>query len=251
MSEIKWMPRKVVSRLCGAIAALLLAHLSALLWLPPNTAWTRLLDVNREKNIPTAFATLCLLICAVLLWQVSQAKQSQAKQMAKPNYGSALARDRRFWAHWRSLSLLFFILAVDECTMLHERLNMFLDDQFQTRGIFYYDWVIPGSLFVLLVLLAYARFLAHLTRATRRRFLIAGSLYLVGAIGMEMASGYYIDIYGIDTHGIETYELGADAVLTLLNSLEEAAEMLGTVCFIRALLIYREENREAILVKNS
>jgi hypothetical protein len=226
MSWINWIPQKVIKSLYWAIAALLMAHLSALLLLPPDTAWTRLLDVNREKNIPTAFATLCLLICAVLLWQISQAKLSDRHFKQKPTTLS----NRRFGVHWRSLSLLFFILAVDESTMLHERLNMFLDDRFSTRGIFYYDWVIPGCLLVLALLIAYGRFLAHLPMATRRRFLWAGALYLAGAIGMEMVSGYYID-----RHGPEP-----DAVLALLNSLEETAEMLGAVGFIRALLIYRE-----------
>ncbi|MEL6815448.1 MAG: hypothetical protein AAFP03_11620, partial [Cyanobacteria bacterium J06598_3] len=70
-----------------------------------------------------------------------------------------------------------------------------------------------------------------------RRFLGAGLLYLSGALGMEMVSGHYIYTHGLD----------GSTALALLNGIEEAAEMLGAVCFIRALLLYieREKSRAA------
>ena len=121
-------------------------------------------------------------------------------------------------------------MAFDEWFLVHERVNMFLDDHFQTTGFFYYDWVIPGSLFVIAVGLAYSRFLQHLPRPTRRQFLLAGALYVGGALGMEMVSGFYIDSYGLDNR----------AVLAVLNGIEEAAEMFGLVAFLYALLVYQQ-----------
>ena len=212
----RWLtPRRIVTVLCGAIAALLLANLYSHLFLPADSTWGRMLDVNREKNIATAFSVLLLFGCAALLRQIYIAKRGQP-----------------FFNHWRGLSALFLLMAIDEGALLHERLNMFLDDHFHTRGIFYYDWVIPASLFVLVFVMTYARFITHLPAATRRRFLMAGTLYIAGAVGMEMVSGYYIDTH-LDTHGIEQ-----SATLALMNGIEEAAEMLGAVCFLRGLLLY-------------
>jgi len=190
--------------------------LSANVWsyfsLAASSVWAMQLDVNNEKNLSTFFSVLLLLGCALLLWKISR----------------RLPSGQRFLNHWRMLSLLFVGMAGDEWLLLHERINEFLDDHFYTTDFLYYDWVIPGSLFVLLVLLIYARFLRSLPPKTRHRFLLAGTLYTAGALGMEMVSGHYIYHHGLGNRG----------TLALLNGVEEAAEMFGLILFIYALLIY-------------
>lgn len=204
-------PRTTAALLSGVVVVLLLANLVGHFALAIDSIWARLLDVNQEKNFATAFSVLLLLWCAVLLRQISRLR----------------SRDS-FVSHWRSLSFIFVGMAADEWLLLHERMNAFLDDRFQTSGFLYYDWVIPGSLFVLSVGLIYARFLRCLPTATRDRFLFSGGLYVSGALGMEMVSGYYVDRYGLSNR----------AVLALLNGVEESAEMFGLVVFIYALMIY-------------
>lgn len=221
----KSLPNRTVQCLLWIIVGLLLANVYAQLFLSAESSFARLLDVNREKNIATAFSGLLLLGCAFLLGQVSALKKEEGKGQGEREKGK---REKVFLAHWRGLCGLFVFMAIDECFLIHERLNMFLDDHFYTKGIFYYDWVIPGSIFVLVFVTAYLQFIFHLPTNTRWRFLGAGVLYLSGALGMEMVSGQYIYTHGLDD----------SMALALLNGIEEAAEMLGAVCFIRALLLY-------------
>ncbi len=204
-------PKTVAMLLSGIVIGLLMANAGGYFMLPADSTWSQLLDVNQEENFATAFSVLLLLACALLLWQISR-----------------LRRMDRFVSYWRSLSLLFVGMAADEWWLLHERLNEFLDARFSTTGLFYYDWVIPGSLFVLMTWRIYARFLRRLSPPTRRRIWLAGRLYVAGALGMEMISGYYIDRYGLDNR----------AILALLNGMEESAEMFGLVAFIYALLMH-------------
>lgn len=199
--------RKTVTLLLWVLAGLLLANLYSHLFLVPTTPLAKFLDVNREKNLATAFSGLLLLTCALLL-------------------GLIAYRSDRFRRHWWGLSALFCLMAVDECAMLHERLNTYLDDRLDIGGLFYYSWVIPGLALVLLLLGVFARFIAHLPRSIQIRFLLAGGIYVLGALGMEMISGYYIDRYGE----------GNLPLLALLNGLEESAEMVGLIFFIETLL---------------
>ena len=64
--------------------------------------------------------------------------------------------------------------------------------------------MIPYIGFVLIVGLAYARFLFELPAKTRNLFLIAATLYVEGALGIEMVGGYYSSQMG-----------GKDVVLAL------------------------------------
>ncbi|MEO0770208.1 MAG: hypothetical protein AAFY72_12395, partial [Cyanobacteria bacterium J06649_4] len=90
---------------------LLLANLWGFFALPVDSSWSAFLDVNGEENLATAFSVFLLLFCALLLWQISR-----------------LLRRDRFFRHWRILSMLFFAMAADEWLLLHERINVFLDD---------------------------------------------------------------------------------------------------------------------------
>jgi len=75
--------------------------------------------------------------------------------------------------------------------------------------------------------LAYLKFLLHLPRKTRDLFLLAGSIYVGGALGMEMVCGYYADAVG-----------QRNLIYGLMASVEEILEMVGVIVFIYALLSY-------------
>lgn len=203
-------PEKAFRLLCWVIFGLVVANICSFL-LPEGSFLSNMLDINREKNIPTAFSTLILLICAVLLRQIYLAKRSTL-----------------FSGYWRGLSIIFFGMGLDECLIIHEHISVFLDPLTHNRGAFYYSWVVLGLLFVLVFVASYAHFIVRLSTKTRRRFLIAGAVYLFGVLGMELISGYYISGHGLDNR----------PTLALLNGIEETAEMLGISLFIRALLMY-------------
>lgn len=62
-------------------------------------------------------------------------------------------------------------------------------------------------------------------------FLAAASLYVGGAVGLEMVAGRYEDLSGIS-------EPALDTTLAMLASGEELLEMAGIVVFIYALMSY-------------
>lgn len=105
---------------------------------------------------------------------------------------------------------------------------------FAPSGFFFFFWVVPGAVFVLIVLLAYLRFLANLPKKTRRLFLVAGTLFVVGALGIEMLYGQLVSFYGSE----DSLSGNVKAVAAILTAIEELLEMSGIVVFVYTLLSY-------------
>ena len=75
--------------------------------------------------------------------------------------------------------------------------------------------------------MVYLRFVWKLPKEARNRFIVAGALYLAGALGVEM-------------YGAREAELHGTATITysVLYMIEELLEMLGVVLFVYALLCH-------------
>ncbi len=170
--------------------------------------------VDHESNVPTWYSSFALALAGVLLLVVAAFK--------------ALRRDA-YRYHWAALCGLFFLLSVDEVAMFHEYPIYPLRRALGAGGAFYYTWVIPGAAFVAIVAMSFWRFLGHLPRRTRDGFVLAGAVFVGGAIGVEMISGIQADLFGEETFAY-----------SLIITLEELMEMLGVVLFIRAILNYIE-----------
>lgn len=76
------------------------------------------------------------------------------------------------------------------------------------------------------IALVFIKFIIHLDGKTRTMFLVAGVLYVGGAIGFEIIENLYADAYG------------QDIMYSMLQNLEEGMEMAGIIVFIAALLGY-------------
>jgi hypothetical protein len=168
-------------------------------------------DANREKSFPNLYSAYALLFCAFLLGAISLARKTAGAH---------------YVAHWALLGALFLYLSVDEALVIHEKLISPLRSAFGTDGFLRQAWVIPGAVAIFVFALAYLRFVLDLPARVRPLFVVAGVVYVGGALGMEMVDGYYLSVFG-DTLGQE-----------LLTNTEEALEMLGVVVFIYALLMY-------------
>jgi len=90
--------------------------------------------------------------------------------------------------------------------------------------------VLPVGAAVVMLGLAYLRFVLNLPDATRRLVIAAGVIYVVGAIGFELPEGMYRTAVGANV----TIAYG------FLTVLEETFEMIGVVLFIYALLRFIE-----------
>src|SRR5690606_6454383 len=90
------------------------------------------------------------------------------------------------------------------------------------EGVLYYSWYKVFIPIVIVIGLAYVPFLWRLPRRDAGRFILAGGVFLGGAIGLEMAEAY-----------LNYHEMGGQSLVQLI---EETCEMAGVVLFIHALL---------------
>jgi hypothetical protein len=102
-------------------------------------------NLDREYNFPTFFMTLMLLTCSVLLVVIGESK-----------------RDIKggFRWHWTVLGIIFLYLASDEILMIHERATGPVRDMLHVGGLFYFAWIIPAGIIVLVIFVFYRKFLA-------------------------------------------------------------------------------------------
>lgn len=174
----------------------------------------RVFEVDAEQSVPTWFSCLLLLAAAALLLLVGQLRRAARAPMAR---------------HWTALGAIFVLLSIDEVVGLHN--TEFVSEE-TARGIsdyFAIPWVFQGIAVVAVVGLAYLRFLVALPRATRRGFVLAGVIYVGGALVMEMVGASYIVRY-TDAHP-------AVAAVVLV---EEAMEMLGALVLVATLVRHLE-----------
>jgi hypothetical protein len=176
--------------------------------------YVRLFNISGEANIPTWFTSIALFSSAILLSGIANQERERGEQ--------------RFLRHWWVLVLGFVYISLDEVAQIHELAIEPLRNRFGTRGVLYHAWVIPATGIVVLLLLGYVRFLAHLPPAIRQLFIASGAVYVGGALGLEFVSGYVDDF-----HPGKTLTRGA------LATLEDFLEMSGVVLFIYSLMMYR------------
>lgn len=170
-------------------------------------------NVYDEQNLPTFFSSVQLVIASILLALCAfDCKQNQGKH----------------FKHWVGLSLIFLFLSLDETAQLHEKTLVVTRNLFGTSGLFLYAWIIPFGLFAVGVLVAYSRFLLDLPTRTSLVFVLAGAIFVTGAIGMEMLEGRLYEIKG----GFKNIEYMS------LVTVEEILEMAGVFIFIGGLLSY-------------
>lgn len=174
--------------------------------------------LDAEKNIPTIFSVFLLFFAAVLLTVITIFKKKNDPDVTK----------------WAILAFGFLYMTVDEGMSIHEKLRIpmhrFFGDVFPS--IFHFVWVIPGIAVICVLTLFFAKFLRRLPAKTRSEFVIAATLFIGGAIGMEMVGGWYAHSHGLKNL---TYSI-------IIVTLEESLEMAGVIVFIYALLEYIADN---------
>ncbi len=176
-----------------------------------------LVDLDQERNIPTLFSVLLLAfasLCAAVI--AALAKAAKARDVSR----------------WAVLAVGFLYLAFDEGLSLHERLSVPVKRLLGSRsfGFSHSFWAIPGLIVVCLLGLFFLKFLLRLPAKSRLRFVIAGVLFLGGAVGFELISGDYWEARGKE-------DLGYGLIATV----EESLEMAGVIVFIYGLLTYMAE----------
>lgn len=178
------------------------AELAGAFWgLSTQSGALPLFSLSYEGNVPTFYSAIILSWSAVLCALCGLAAR-------KSGIG--------FVPHWWILALGFFYIAIDEVFSIHEMAGRWAN----LSGVLYFSWVVPAAVVVLVVGISYVRFLRHLPRRTAIRFLIAGTMYVGGAVLMELPLGYWTEKHG-------SHNLGYG----LIDAVEESLEMLSINLF--------------------
>ncbi|MBI5964775.1 MAG: hypothetical protein HY863_14950 [Chloroflexi bacterium] len=179
---------------------------------------TKSFYTDSEANVPTYFNTIILFIPSLLFAAIGAWKFS--------------IKDK-FKVQWIGLALIFLYLSVDEASVLHEKLIPPMRELFNYErfgGIFYFAWVVPGMIAVLLFMLAYLRFFLRLENKYKILFFLSLAIYVGGIIGGEMLSGHFAGTIGFKNFTYSAY-----------TSLEESLEWIGCSLLIYSLLTYIQQ----------
>jgi len=173
---------------------------------------SRLLYVDREANL---WAWLSSLLLALLAGALA---------------ASAAAR-RGAGLRWRPTAVLAataLLLSADEGAMLHETLNEVGVRLTDALGPFN-AWLVPGAVLVLVAGLVLLRVARGIDPWLRRRLLLAGALFLAGALGAELLGA----AFALSSDAPNPWETGTYHVLV---AVEEGLEAAGALVALRAAL---------------
>ena len=217
-------PQRVTKFLLSIVALLLLLNIlesQFILWLNESfdihskydiESLPQYFNFDKEANFPSLYSALTLAFCSYLLAIIATFKKAEKAAYAR---------------NWKWLSIVFVCLAIDEACSIHEISVPILRTVINSGGFLYFPWILPASILIIFFLISFRKFIFNLPKKTRTLFILAGAIYLAGAIGMEAISGYIADTPGLYIHA---YAIAA--------TIEELLEMLGIVVFINALLTY-------------
>lgn len=171
-----------------------------------------LFSLDKEFNFPTWYQAISELICVLLTAIIFKAaKESNDK----------------YKFHWLGLSIIFLLIATDEILVLHEQSISPLRRLLGTGGFLYMAWIIPAIIFGVIFVVAYYKFLRAIPSETSKRFIVAGVVFVIGAVGMEAVGGRIATLIGQDNF---TY--------SMITIFEETLEMTGILLFINALFLH-------------
>jgi len=166
------------------------------------------LNMTEEAAFPSFFSALALAACSLTAGFLARAADLQ--------------RDRRAWA---ILCVGFLFLAFDEATVIHELLD---ETALSLGGAFFYVWVIPYGVAVLVAVGVLFPFWRRLPQAPKWGLALGASILVASALGMEMVESMIVS-----RTGDEIYDTGR---MMLFLVIEEGGEMLGVAVLLRTLI---------------
>ncbi|MEM8954801.1 MAG: peptidase M48 Ste24p [Verrucomicrobiota bacterium] len=193
------------------VLALCAAHvIQALYFLAGDIEYIKMIDLDIEGNLPSIYSAFAIAFCSMLLFVIAI---DQRRKRAEGR------------VQWMILAFIFLFLALDEAVSIHEELGDVFHAILETKGLLYFAWVIPYTVVALFLGFAFLKFVWRLPRGVRIQFIVAGVLFLTGAVGIEVVSAWEADRHGTTT-----------PLYTILYTIEEFLEMIAIVIFANALL---------------
>ncbi|MGB9441673.1 MAG: hypothetical protein WCB15_27280 [Desulfobacterales bacterium] len=178
--------------------------------------------LDGEGNVPAIFSTWLFLLNAVIFLIVWKA--------------ACLSGDSH--KIWLFLSSVFVFLALDESISIHERLIDPLRQALGATGIFYYAWIIPYGVGVVLLAIVAIPVFWRMQKRIRFWFGLSAATYLVATIGLEMISGKYLVMMNEQK----------DIVWIFMVTVEESLEMVGLIILVYAQLLLLRDKYNGFLI---
>ncbi|WP_371173956.1 hypothetical protein [Buchananella felis] len=141
---------------------------------------------------------------------------------------------RRFWFMWLLIAAVALYGSADEATEIHEEFWSYGDaiTPYLAYDFFSYRWAVFGSVVVIAVPVLLAPLLYRLPLDVLKRLVIAGLVFVGGAVGVETLSGHLDPILGPMT----------SKMLAIIH-IEEYLELLGVIAAVWAVLSMCEWKR--------
>jgi hypothetical protein len=166
-------------------------------------------DLDEEEGLGTWFSSLILFTASLL-------------SLFQARYPGTTPTRWHFC--WTLLAIGFCVLSLDEIAGFHEFVNTVVEGT---------HWTTFGAILVLVVGVLFTPFLISLPSKTRWLLVIAGAIYVGGAVGVEAATIWHEENDQLDTLGYN-----------LWTAVEEFMEMAGIILYIFTLLTHIANNRE-------
>ncbi len=169
-----------------------------------------MVNLNRESTLATWFAAALLTTVAVL-----------------SILSAAVSPDPKERRGWIVLALGVAYLAIDEVSLIHERLPMLfrLEGDFATHA-----WLIPAIPIVVIALLVMARFLRHLPAYMRPVLLLGLAVFAAGAVVIEGLTGFIGDGLGGPWWAKRFFPASV--------ALEESLEFIGVIIVVAGIVAH-------------
>ena len=189
-----------------AVGLTLMHIISIVIWyedLLPIDDWLYIsfFDLDEEESLGTWFSSLILLLAGVVSF----------------THARLCAATGESWRWcWGLLGAGFCLLSLDEIAGFHEFVNTMVEDT---------HWTSFAAVLVAALGLAFLPFLFSLPANVRWPLMLAGLLYVGGAVGVERATVWHEDNNMLDT-----------LAYNLWTALEEFMEMSGIILYLFVVL---------------
>lgn len=215
-------PKKVFFGLLAIIAMLFVLHVTSfvtftLLEMQELERFFVKTNFDREKNLPAIFSSINLFAASILLAVI----------------GFTRLKISTIKTFWFILSVAFLFVGLDELLRIHEGLGNQISAKTEVSGIFYYSWIIPYGIAVLVLGIFVVKPLFKLPAETQKGFIVSAVIFLSGAVGMEMFTGWYVT-----TNNLENEPILFMPKTFVFYTIEELLEMIGVTYFIYVLLVF-------------
>lgn len=206
---------RIVTALGACTAIVILLGLLQMLFVATYGTDTMLRDLRHfaldgELNVGSWYSSLLMTAAALVCFLLAR-----------------LDPDARQGPFWLVLSVLFLAMSLDETASFHEPLIDILAPAAEWSDLFHHAWVVVAIPFVIAFGLFSIPFLLRLERGVAIGFVIAGALFVFGALVMEMIDGVIRLRLGYDSLAYKTGAL-----------LEDVFELLGMTLFVATALRY-------------